>query len=114
MNLEELRNEIKRLNSLKENREHCTIDTQLKAIKETVEALGDYALNSLGLNSKHYEYKMVEEIKELLNTSNTEKNPCKDCEGKIRGDCQTVDAETGEVINCKDIDSLNTEEKNGM
>ena len=39
------------------------------------------------------------------------KNPCKHCEGRLKGDCQTVDGETGEVINCNNIkflDSLNT------
>ncbi len=39
MGLEELKKEIKRLNSLKENREHCTIDSQLKTIKMVIEAI---------------------------------------------------------------------------
>ena len=39
--LEKLKEEIRRLNSLKENREHCTIDSQLKTINMVVEAIDD-------------------------------------------------------------------------
>ena len=39
MTLQELLDEIKRLNRLKENREHCTIDMQLRVIKMVVESV---------------------------------------------------------------------------
>ena len=37
VNLKELKDEIRRLNSLKENRKDCTIDIKLEVIKQIVE-----------------------------------------------------------------------------
>ncbi len=72
MNLQELKEEIERLDSLKENREHCTIDTQLKAIKMVVEAVD--ILIIVGTNLLNYEdVELWMEIKELLNTQDTDK-----------------------------------------
>ncbi len=67
MNLKELRDEIKRLNSLKENREHCTIDTQLKAIKQTVEAVDSHIMFRNYYCCDEKEAKLWKEIKKLLN-----------------------------------------------
>ena len=52
--LQELLKEIQRLNSLKENREHCTIDTQLEAMRKVVEAV-DCITVCDGMNDKRYD-----------------------------------------------------------
>ncbi len=79
--LEKLKEEIRRLNSLKENREHCTIDSQLKTIKMVIESID--GLDGLEV----YENRNDEgkgdgiwincldliEIKQLLNTGSNEK-----------------------------------------
>ncbi len=85
MGLEELKKEIKRLNSLKENREHCTIDSQLKTIKMVVGAIEGLCIKeSDGLEvyeNRHDEGKGdgiwincldLIEIKQLLNIDNSE------------------------------------------
>ncbi len=42
MSLEALKKEVERLDSLKENREGCTIDSQLKTIKMVVEEIDEW------------------------------------------------------------------------
>ncbi len=92
--LEKLKEEIRRLNSLKENREHCTIDSQLKTINMVVEAIDDCGEKEEdGLEvyeNRHAEGKGdgiwincldLIEIKQLLNTgSNENKKEDKDAE----------------------------------
>ncbi len=47
MALQQLYEEIERLDKLKENRTNCTIDMQLKCYEKAVEAVGDYVLSAI-------------------------------------------------------------------
>ena len=69
MDLEGLRDEIKRLISLKENRPECTIDMKLKGIQETVDALNIHV--TLNHTGSYVMGKLWYEIRQLLNTDNS-------------------------------------------